>query len=146
MNDILSDADYAAIEGVRPAGWAGRAPTQAPGAAAHVDESLDALPAKYQDAVVLRCVVGLSEAETAEALGCPWSAANRRVLRGLERMQKFLSRRGFAMAPEAVAGLFVQTREVLPFGLASRITACCTGKAVVSTTVLTTLQRVEGII
>ena len=40
---------------------------------AHLDEALGSLPAKYHDAVVLRYMTGLSEAETAEALGCPTS-------------------------------------------------------------------------
>ncbi|MGD0901153.1 MAG: sigma-70 family RNA polymerase sigma factor, partial [Thermoguttaceae bacterium] len=97
-------------------------------AAAHLDEALGSLPAKYHDAVVLRYMAGLSAAETAESLGCPRSTATSRVLRGLEKMRKFLGRRGYAPAPAAVAGMFGQTQAAMPAGLAAQIVACCTGK------------------
>jgi hypothetical protein len=59
-------------------------------------------------------------------------------------MRKFLSRRGYMLAPAAVAGILEQTQAAMPAGLAAQIVACCTGKAVVSSAILTTIQGVEA--
>ena len=49
---------------------------------------LDALPYKLREAVALRHVLGLSERETADALGVRPGTVKSRVSRGLERLRE----------------------------------------------------------
>ena len=115
-------------------------------AAAHLDEALKSLPVKDYDAVALRYLAGMSEAQTAEALGCPRSTATNRVLRGLEKIRKFIGRRGYVLGPAAVVPLLEQTQAAMPAGLAAQVVAGCTGKAVVSSAILSAVTTVESVL
>jgi RNA polymerase sigma-70 factor (ECF subfamily) len=52
--------------------------------------ALDALPARYREAVACRYLLDLSEAETAAVLGVPRGTVKSRLSRGLERLQRSL--------------------------------------------------------
>jgi RNA polymerase sigma-70 factor (ECF subfamily) len=49
------------------------------------------LPERYRQVVVLRCLLGLSEAETAETLGIPAGTVKSRTARALARLERALS-------------------------------------------------------
>jgi hypothetical protein len=113
-----------------PAGW--------------LDEALEALPAVERDAVVLRCLSGLSEGETAAALGCRKATAARRVLRGLERLRASLDRRGRPLAPAALGVLLDRSQTLPPAGFSDKVLARCTGKAALPATLADTVRRIEA--
>lgn len=55
-----------------------------------IGRALGQLPAKQRAAVVLRFYEGLSQAETAEAMGCSLGAAKSNCARGLDRLRTLL--------------------------------------------------------
>jgi RNA polymerase sigma-70 factor (sigma-E family) len=72
-------------------------------AAADRDEvwqAIQRLPDRQRKAVVLRYYEDLSEAETAEILGCSVGTVKSQVSRGLARMQELLAGSGLATASE----------------------------------------------
>jgi RNA polymerase sigma-70 factor (sigma-E family) len=54
-------------------------------------QALDRLPPRMRAVVVLRCYEGLTEAETAEALGCSVGSVKSQASRGLARLRELLS-------------------------------------------------------
>ena len=60
------------------------------------------LPARMRGVVVLRLYVGLSEAETAEALGCSVGTVKSQLHEGRERLASMLERQGFAPLTTAI--------------------------------------------
>ncbi len=61
-------------------------------------EALDQLPPRMRAVVVLRCYEGLTEAETAEALGCSVGSVKSQASRGLARLRDLLTQPGTAIA------------------------------------------------
>ena len=55
-------------------------------------QALEQLPPRMRAVVVLRCYEGLSEAETAEALGCSVGSVKSQASRGLARLRELLDR------------------------------------------------------
>jgi RNA polymerase sigma-70 factor (sigma-E family) len=53
-------------------------------------QALEQLPPRMRAVVVLRCYEGLSEAETAEALGCSVGSVKSQASRGLARLRELL--------------------------------------------------------
>jgi RNA polymerase sigma-70 factor (sigma-E family) len=54
-------------------------------------QALEQLPPRMRAVVVLRCYEGLSEAETAEALGCSLGSVKSQASRGLARLRELLA-------------------------------------------------------
>jgi serpin B len=100
--------------------------------APQLDAALGELPAGYRDAVVLRHVDGLSQAEAARELGIGESAVSMRVARGLERLRERLRRRGVAV-PAAILAALLGERAAASAGecsaLVASIQAVCRGTA-----------------
>jgi RNA polymerase sigma factor (sigma-70 family) len=63
---------------------------------AALDEEIVRLPAKYQSAVVLCDLEGLTHEAAARQLGCPVGTIESRLARGRQRLRIGLTRRGFA--------------------------------------------------
>jgi len=63
-------------------------------------QAIRRLPDRQRQAVVLRYYEDLSEAETAEILGCSVGTVKSQVSRGLARMQELLSASGLSTASE----------------------------------------------
>jgi RNA polymerase sigma-70 factor (sigma-E family) len=64
-------------------------------------QALETLPPKMRAVVVLRCYEGLSEAETAQALGCSVGSVKSQASRGLARLRELLDHTRTAVpAPE----------------------------------------------
>ena len=55
-------------------------------------QALEQLPPRMRAVVVLRCYEGLTEAETAEALGCSVGSVKSQASRGLARLRELLDR------------------------------------------------------
>jgi RNA polymerase sigma factor (sigma-70 family) len=73
------------------------------------------LPARYQTAVVLCDLQGLTHEEAARRLGCPVGTMSSRVSRARERLRRRLDRRGLAYPSGIVAAAVDSTRpSVLP--------------------------------
>jgi RNA polymerase sigma factor (sigma-70 family) len=53
-------------------------------------QALEELPPRMRAVVVLRCYEGLTEAETAEALGCSVGSVKSQASRGLARLRELL--------------------------------------------------------
>lgn len=73
----------------------GREPGVAPqdiGARQEMWEALHRLPARQRAAIVLRFYEDLTEAQAAEALGCPIGTVKSLVSRGLERLREQMAR------------------------------------------------------
>jgi RNA polymerase sigma-70 factor (sigma-E family) len=66
-------------------------PTAAVAERAPLVEALRRLPARQRAAVVLRYYADLSEAETADAMGCTTGSVKRHTSRGVERLRALLS-------------------------------------------------------
>lgn len=59
-------------------------------------DAFDRLPTRMRAVVVLRLYVGLSEAETAEALGCAVGTVKSQLHEGRRRLASMLDKQGFA--------------------------------------------------
>jgi RNA polymerase sigma-70 factor (sigma-E family) len=57
-------------------------------------QALEQLPPRMRAVVVLRCYEGLTEAETADALGCSVGSVKSQASRGLARLRALLDRPG----------------------------------------------------
>ena len=55
-------------------------------------QALEQLPPRMRAVVVLRCYEGLTEAETADALGCSLGSVKSQASRGLARLRELLDR------------------------------------------------------
>jgi RNA polymerase sigma-70 factor (sigma-E family) len=63
-------------------------------------QALEQLPPRMRAVVVLRCYEGLSEAETAEALGCSVGSVKSQASRGLARLRGLLDQPTTTLTPE----------------------------------------------
>ena len=94
-----------------------------------LDQELQALPDKYQAAIVLCDLEGLTIAAAAKQLGCPQGTLNARLVRGRAMLAKRLARRGLAVSGAVLATAFCQ----------NAASACVPGPLVVSTVQAATL-------
>jgi RNA polymerase sigma factor (sigma-70 family) len=93
-----------------------------------IDAEIGRLPRHYRDAVLLSCVEGRSEAETARELGVPAGTVKSRVSRGLEKLRERFAQRGRVMGVAALAALLAEHgRVVMPTALAAKVAALGAG-------------------
>jgi RNA polymerase sigma factor (sigma-70 family) len=98
-----------------------------------LDSALAALPARQQEALVLRYLHGKSEQEVCAELGAPQSTVATRISGGLERLRRVLSRRGVTASAAALAATLTgHAAPAAPAGLVGSITAACAGGAAAS--------------
>jgi|GEM_PF-2929079 len=102
--------------------WSGEPPWEE--VRPHVDDALAALPSKYRDVIVLRYLQGMSEAETAQVLGCKEGAVAMRLSRGLQKLRARLRRKG-VIVTGAVLAMFLGTKaaQAAPADLVASISA-----------------------
>ncbi|MHC4914559.1 MAG: RNA polymerase sigma factor [Planctomycetota bacterium] len=98
-----------------------------------LDSALAALPARQQEALVLRYLHGKSEKEVCAELGAPQSTVATRIAGALEKLRSVLARRGVTASAAALGGLLsAHAAPAAPAGLVASITAACAGGAAAS--------------
>jgi RNA polymerase sigma factor (sigma-70 family) len=111
--------------------------------APYLDAALNALPRAQRDAIITRCLLGLTQAQAAAALNCPPETVHTRVNRGLEKLRALLSRKDVRLSAAALALLLEKTaQQHAPPALASSIQAACLGKTAASLTASTLATEV----
>jgi len=107
-----------------------------------LDDALTCLGKKDRDAVVLRFFKEKSVRETATALHISEAAAQRRVLRALEKLRKFFAKRGVSSTSAMIAGtISANSVHAAPAGLAETVSAVAIAKgAAASASTLTLIQ------
>ena len=95
-----------------------------------LDRELETLPDKYQAAIVLCDLEGLTIAAAAKQLGCPQGTLNARLVRGRAMLAKRLTRRGLAVSGAVLATALCQ----------NAASACVPESLVVSTVQAATLM------
>jgi RNA polymerase sigma factor (sigma-70 family) len=99
-----------------------------------LDEALDRLGQREHDAVVLRFFEAKDLKQVGVAMGTNEDAARMRVNRGVERLRKFLARRGVTVSAAAVAtAVTTNAVQAAPAGLAATITAAALSGSTVTT-------------
>jgi RNA polymerase sigma factor (sigma-70 family) len=110
-----------------------------------VDEAIGSIPPALRDAVVLRHLHGMSQEETARALGCSVSAASMRIARGLEMLRALLRKRKVEVTASALAAaLHAAPPVTAPAGMSASIPAVCAGQAPISGSMAGLLEGVES--
>jgi RNA polymerase sigma factor (sigma-70 family) len=105
-----------------------------------LDEGLAALSEKERSLVALRFFERKSHAEIATALGLSEDASKKRLSRAVERLRKFLVRRGITVAAlTLVAAISQNAVQAAPVGLMASVTKAAAG-GIVTTTVATLIQ------
>ncbi len=95
-----------------------------------LESALDRLASRDRQAVLLRLMQGQSYAAVGASLGTSENTATKRVSRALERMRRFLERRGVTLSGATLAGLLTaQAVEAVPAGLAAACSASAFGAA-----------------
>ena len=107
-----------------------------------LDEAMAALGKKDRDAVVLRFFKEKSVREVAAAMQASESAVQRRILRALEKLRKFFTKRGVSSTTAIIAGVIsAHSVQAAPVALARSATAVALAKgAAASTSTLTLIQ------
>ena len=110
--------------------------------APQLDEAMACLGASERDALVLRYFQNKSVAEVGTFLGVRENAAQQRVMRALEKLRKFLMKRGVASTAAVIAGaISANSVQAAPVGMAQIISAGAVAKgAAVSTSTLTLVR------
>ena len=116
-----------------------------------LDEALAQLGTKDRDAVMLRFFKTHSVRDVATALNVNESAAQRRLLRAVEKLRKFFTKRGVTLSATVLtAAIAANSVQAAPAGLAATVTAAAlSGASLTSSTLLaatktitmTTLQK-----
>ncbi|HEV7924195.1 MAG TPA: sigma-70 family RNA polymerase sigma factor [Verrucomicrobiae bacterium] len=107
-----------------------------------LDGALDQLGQKDHDAVVLRFFEGRNFREVGAALGASEDAAKMRVNRALEKLRKFLGKRGVSSTAAIIAGsISANSVQAAPAALAKSVTVVAVAKgAAASGSTLTALK------
>jgi len=106
-----------------------------------IDEAVARLGQTDRDALVLRFFQNKTLAEVGAALNLEERAAQKRVSRGLEKLRKYLSKRGVALPAGAIAvAVSANSVHAAPVYLSATIIATAASVATVSTTLATLVQ------
>ncbi len=107
-----------------------------------LDEALSGLGRKDRDAVVLRFFKDKSVRDVATTLRVNEAAAQRRILRALEKLHRYFSRHGISSTTAIIAGVIsANSIQAAPVALAKSVTAVAIAKgAVASGSTLTLIQ------
>jgi RNA polymerase sigma factor (sigma-70 family) len=90
---------------------------------AALDEELAGLPEKYRGPLLLCCLEGRTQEETARALGWSHSTVRRRLTSGRELLHARLVRRGLTLSAALGASLVARASAACPAGIPSVATA-----------------------
>ena len=108
-----------------------------------LDEAMSRLSKKEREAVLLRFFKGKNLSEVGVALKVTEAAAQSRVHRGVEKLQKFFSKRGVSSSAEALTGaISAHSIHPAPTALAKTATAVALAKG--GTVSTSTLALVKG--
>lgn len=119
-----------------------------------LDEAMSSLDATDRAAVLMRYFENKSLREVGAAIGASEDAAQKRVVRALDRLRAFFSRRKIAISSAAlIATLSAKAVQAAPLGLAATIAAGATGAGVAAvsaaavssaakTIAMTTIQKI----
>ncbi len=106
-----------------------------------LDEAMARLGPTDRDALVLRYFENKSLREVGDALGLQERAAQKRVLRGLEKLRTFFARRGVALTTAIIAGaVSANSVQAAPVGLAAAISATAAKGSAVAASTLTLVK------
>jgi RNA polymerase sigma factor (sigma-70 family) len=99
--------------------------------AGQLDEAMARLNAKDRSAVAMRFLQGKSLREVGDLMGISEEAAQKRVIRAIEKLRSFFVRQGIAMdsAADLVKGLSRQLAHAAPASLAPAVTAAALSSA-----------------
>ncbi len=115
-----------------------------------LDAAIGKLPRHYREAILISCVEGRSEEETARELGVPAGTVKSRVSRGLEKLRERLAQRGNVLGVAALAGLLGEhAAPAMPAALAAKVAglgsgAPAAGAATVTAGASASLLMMEG--
>ncbi len=108
-----------------------------------LDEAISRLGKKDRDAMLLRYFKGKTVREVAEALQVNESAAQHRILRTLEKLRKFFTKRGVNSTTEIIAGtISANSVQAAPVALAKSVTVIAIAKGVAASG--STLTLIKG--
>jgi uncharacterized protein (TIGR03435 family) len=108
-----------------------------------LDEAMTRLGQKDRDALTLRFFKDKNLREVAAALGTNEAAAQKRVLRGLEKLRAFFVRRGVVLTTAVIAGaISANSVQAAPAGLAAAVAAATVAKGAAAGA--STLTLVKG--
>jgi RNA polymerase sigma factor (sigma-70 family) len=116
-----------------------------PAIAPLLDRAVAALSEPERQAILLRYYEDRNLREVGQALGASEDAAEKRVSRALEKLRKFLARRGVSFTTTIIAGtLTAHSVQAAPAGLAQAVTAVAAAKGAAAGT--STLTLVKGVL
>ncbi len=108
-----------------------------------LDEAIGRLGSKDRNAVMLRFFKGSSVREVAETLGINENAAQQRILRAVEKMRLYFSKRGVAIPAAGItAAISAHSVQAAPGALAHSVTALAMAKGAGASA--STLALIEG--
>jgi len=108
-----------------------------------LDEAMSRLGKKDRDAVILRFFREKSVREVAAALHVNEAAAQRRVLRALEKLHRFFNRHGISSTTAIIAGaISANAVQAAPVALAKSVTAVAIAKGAAAS--ISTLTLIKG--
>jgi RNA polymerase sigma factor (sigma-70 family) len=108
-----------------------------------LDEAVSRLAKKDRDAVMLRFFKDKNLREVAAALNVNEAAAQRRVLRAVEKLRRFFTNRGVALSSVAIAGaISAHSVQAAPMALAKSVTAVALAKGAAASG--STLTLIKG--
>lgn len=111
--------------------------------APHLEGAMSDLGERDRTLLVLRFYESKSGAEAAALLGIRVDAAQKRTARALEKLRKFLTKRGVTLTAAAIAGVVsANSVQAAPVGLAKSISAVAIAKGVAASG--STLTLVKG--
>jgi len=110
-----------------------------------LDEAMSRLGKKDRDAMVLRFFKGKNVQEVAVTLQIKESAAQQRILRALEKLRKYFTRRGVSSTTAIIAGaVAANSIQVVPAALAKSVMTLALAKG--ATASISTLTLVKGVL
>jgi len=119
MNELLSTAPDASLDAIVP----------------HLDAAIGELSESDRDAVLLRYFEGKSASEMATILGVSDEAAQKRVIRAVDRSREFFTKRGVTVGTSGlVLVISANAVQAAPAGLASTISAAALAGTAATTT------------
>jgi RNA polymerase sigma factor (sigma-70 family) len=108
-----------------------------------LDEGMAQLNSKDRDAVILRFFKDRTVREVAEAMGLKENAAQQRILRAVEKLRLFFSRRGIVLpAATVTAAITAHSVQAAPGTLALSVTAFAAAKGTAASA--STLTLIKG--